>query len=251
MSELREPAKLRSWLCGIARNVSLSARRSERREPVADAEAIDAATESALATSAAQPGDAAVSREEEAILWRSLERGPRNVSRAADPVLSRGQFDRGGRGGAQQQRGGRASAAVARAEAAAGAGGGVRRRHAGADGAGASVYRGSDECAAAPDGGSQAAAISTTAKAVHPQQDQGAAGALAGGLSGLAVGSAGAYLGYRIGLAQAQSEEERILAETVLSRNLRGGRHLHARSSLPSRSAGATCGYLSRTLSSR
>jgi len=70
LGELREPGRLRGWLCGIARNLAANAWRRERRrggepaglEQVAEPEA---------------PGDdpaaAAASREEEGLLWRSLE----------------------------------------------------------------------------------------------------------------------------------------------------------------------------------
>jgi RNA polymerase sigma factor (sigma-70 family) len=74
LPELREPVKLRSWLCGIARNLGHRLRRSELHEPVHGAEGIDCAHE----TPAAEPlpRDHAISTEEEAILWRSLERIP-------------------------------------------------------------------------------------------------------------------------------------------------------------------------------
>jgi RNA polymerase sigma factor (sigma-70 family) len=71
---LNEPGKLRAWLCGIARNLTNSALRRQGREPTHAAETLDAAGESPA--SEPLPSDQAVSREEAAILWRSLERIP-------------------------------------------------------------------------------------------------------------------------------------------------------------------------------
>ena len=72
LKELREPALLRSWLCGIARNLIHQGRRRERREPVA-APLEHAEHEPAPGP---HPQEQFISREEEAILWRSLERIP-------------------------------------------------------------------------------------------------------------------------------------------------------------------------------
>ena len=74
LAELREPAKLRSWLCGIARNRIGKALRRDGREPAHVAEPIEAAVE--VPAPEPQPADHAISHEEEAILWRSLERIP-------------------------------------------------------------------------------------------------------------------------------------------------------------------------------
>ena len=71
---LREPGKLRSWLCGIARNLHYRARRTQSREPVDGAETMDAAHDSPAVDPL--PRDQTISREEEAILWRSLDRIP-------------------------------------------------------------------------------------------------------------------------------------------------------------------------------
>lgn len=73
---LREPGKLRAWLCGIVRNQTRRRWREEGREPVRNAAALDDTNESA--TGEALPSEQAVSREEEAILWRSLEKIPEN-----------------------------------------------------------------------------------------------------------------------------------------------------------------------------
>jgi len=70
LSELREPSKLRSWLCAITRN--LLGKELRRREPVRGAELLD----DELPAAKPSPASEAVSREEEAILWRALQRIP-------------------------------------------------------------------------------------------------------------------------------------------------------------------------------
>ena len=74
LRELKEPAKFRAWLYGIARNLINSAFRQQTRNPLAVAEPLDE-TLTATATTA-NPAGQAISREEEGILWRSLERIP-------------------------------------------------------------------------------------------------------------------------------------------------------------------------------
>jgi RNA polymerase sigma factor (sigma-70 family) len=74
LAALREPAKLRVWLCGIARNLISNAQRRAGREPAHLAGPFDPAHD-AVATEASPP-EQAVSREEEAILWRALEKIP-------------------------------------------------------------------------------------------------------------------------------------------------------------------------------
>src|SRR5580704_5539782 len=70
LGDLKEPAKFRSWLYGIARNLIHNAFRRQTRNPLADAELLD---ESVAATAAlANPAEQAISKEEEGILWRSL-----------------------------------------------------------------------------------------------------------------------------------------------------------------------------------
>jgi RNA polymerase sigma factor (sigma-70 family) len=74
LRHLREAAKLRAWLCGIARNRIRNFLRREGREPVHRAEIIDAEHESVAHEPI--PAEHAISKEEAAILWRSLERLP-------------------------------------------------------------------------------------------------------------------------------------------------------------------------------
>lgn len=69
LGELREPAKLRSWLCGIARNLSANASRREQRRG-GPAESLDAVGEPTALD--ADPAAQAVTQEEATLLWRSL-----------------------------------------------------------------------------------------------------------------------------------------------------------------------------------
>src|SRR5262245_5929202 len=71
---LREPEKLRPWLCGILRHKIGRLRRSDGQEPVRQAETIEAAEEM---PSGDEPVPAlAMDKEEQAILWSALERVP-------------------------------------------------------------------------------------------------------------------------------------------------------------------------------
>lgn len=74
LRHLRKRHKLRAWLCGIARNRINSSLRRDGREPVIAADQLDAVPESA--SPEPLPHDQAIGKEEEAILWRSLERIP-------------------------------------------------------------------------------------------------------------------------------------------------------------------------------
>ena len=74
LRHLRERHKLRAWLCGIARNRINNNLRREGREPLRDAETLDSAQDSPAPEPL--PHDQTISNEEQAILWRSLERIP-------------------------------------------------------------------------------------------------------------------------------------------------------------------------------
>lgn len=74
LSELREPARLRSWLCGITRFMVGKEFRRQGREPMHAAEPLEEIQEPSSLE--ASPLLQAVSHEEEAILWRALERIP-------------------------------------------------------------------------------------------------------------------------------------------------------------------------------
>ena len=74
LAELREPAKLRPWLCSIARFLISKEFRRLGREPVHAAESLEAVDD--WVSPEPLPPDQAISEEEKAILWRSLERLP-------------------------------------------------------------------------------------------------------------------------------------------------------------------------------
>jgi len=74
LADLREPHKLRAWLCGIARNLINYSLRRQGREPSHAAEPLETVEEPPSLEPL--PPEQAIGREEEAILWRSLERIP-------------------------------------------------------------------------------------------------------------------------------------------------------------------------------
>src|SRR6516164_2671099 len=71
---LRQPEKLRAWLCGIVHNRAKKCLRHEVRRPLLNAEPLESAEE--VSTQEALPSEQTISREEQAILWRSLEKIP-------------------------------------------------------------------------------------------------------------------------------------------------------------------------------
>ncbi len=74
LAELREPAKLRPWLCSIARfHISKEFRR-QKREPDHAAESLEAVDE--WVSPEPLPPDQVIGDEEKALLWRALERVP-------------------------------------------------------------------------------------------------------------------------------------------------------------------------------
>ena len=74
LSQLRERDRLRSWLCGIARNRINNFLRREGREPLHRAGELDEVSETH--SPEPLPVEYTISNEEQAILWRSLERIP-------------------------------------------------------------------------------------------------------------------------------------------------------------------------------
>jgi len=68
LPKLHEPSKLKSWLCGIARNVTNNSFRQSQRTPTDRAEQLD----TNLTDDAPTPREHAITQEEEAILWRAL-----------------------------------------------------------------------------------------------------------------------------------------------------------------------------------
>lgn len=71
---LREPEKLRSWLCGIARNLINNSARKQQREPSHGAKPIEDVSESHAP--GPLPVETTITNEEQAILWRALEKIP-------------------------------------------------------------------------------------------------------------------------------------------------------------------------------
>jgi RNA polymerase sigma factor (sigma-70 family) len=69
LDDLREPAKLRPWLCGIVRNLSASTLRREQRRG-GPAKSLSSVVEPAASNT--DPAAQAVTQEEAALLWRSL-----------------------------------------------------------------------------------------------------------------------------------------------------------------------------------
>jgi RNA polymerase sigma factor (sigma-70 family) len=74
LRDLKEPAKFKPWLFGIARNLNNNTFRQESRNPLAGAGSLD--DNHAHIATAVNPAGQAMSREEEGILWRSLESIP-------------------------------------------------------------------------------------------------------------------------------------------------------------------------------
>src|SRR3974390_993479 len=71
LADLREPEKLRAWLCRISRNLTYDVLRREGREPVHKAKSLEDIEEAPALDPL--PSDSVISREEEAILWRLIE----------------------------------------------------------------------------------------------------------------------------------------------------------------------------------
>ena len=89
LPRLSEAGKLRAWLCGIPRRLTANATRRGSREPVHFAETLEAAGN--VHAPDVLPADWAMSREEEAILWRSLERLPAEYREALVLYYRKGQ----------------------------------------------------------------------------------------------------------------------------------------------------------------
>jgi RNA polymerase sigma factor (sigma-70 family) len=73
LKDLREPSKLRQWLCGIVRNIAANAVRRDLRRGGAP-ESLDAATDELSAEG--DPATQTITREEELLLWRTLAEMP-------------------------------------------------------------------------------------------------------------------------------------------------------------------------------
>jgi len=74
LNSLQEPSKFKSWVFGIVRNLVNNASRQKFRNPLSAAEPLDENLSSNPADS--NPTAQAISKEEQGILWRSLENIP-------------------------------------------------------------------------------------------------------------------------------------------------------------------------------
>jgi len=74
LAELREPTKLRPWLCSITRFLVSKEVRRQGREPIHEAQSLDTLDE--RTSPEPLPLDHAISQEELSLLWRALERIP-------------------------------------------------------------------------------------------------------------------------------------------------------------------------------
>jgi RNA polymerase sigma factor (sigma-70 family) len=74
LKSLREPQKLPAWLSGIARRTTANALRRQQRDPAEGAVPLESLAEAPALD--ALPVEHAISREEETLLWRSLEQIP-------------------------------------------------------------------------------------------------------------------------------------------------------------------------------
>ncbi len=74
LRDLRDPASLRAWLCGIARNSANNAQRRDSREPAHAAETIEATFDAPAVEPL--PHEQAINAEEQAILWRAIAHIP-------------------------------------------------------------------------------------------------------------------------------------------------------------------------------
>src|SRR5262245_48780289 len=73
LKDLREPGKLRQWLCGIVRNIAASAVRRELRRG-GEQESLDSAADELFVED--DPAAQTITREEETLLWRTLAEMP-------------------------------------------------------------------------------------------------------------------------------------------------------------------------------
>jgi RNA polymerase sigma factor (sigma-70 family) len=74
LDSLREPEKLKSWLCGILRFKASHFRRKEMNQPVSDADEID--EQGGGHSEHSKIEDEAISAQEQALLWQALEKLP-------------------------------------------------------------------------------------------------------------------------------------------------------------------------------
>ncbi len=78
LDSLRDPEKLKSWLCGILRFKASHFRRKEAKQPITDADELDAlgGEEGGGHSEHTRIEDEAISAQEQALLWQALEKMP-------------------------------------------------------------------------------------------------------------------------------------------------------------------------------
>lgn len=76
LPDLKDPDKLRPWLCGIVRYKASHARRSDERRPLHHADGLDVIEE--VSSDETSVPDSAIQEEEQTILWHALEQLPDN-----------------------------------------------------------------------------------------------------------------------------------------------------------------------------
>ncbi|MBC2607310.1 RNA polymerase sigma factor [Pelagicoccus albus] len=76
LGSLKEPEKLKSWLCGILRFKISHRRRKEARQPVSGASELEEAGQ--FASEERGVDESAMKEEEQALLWQALEKVPEN-----------------------------------------------------------------------------------------------------------------------------------------------------------------------------
>jgi RNA polymerase sigma factor (sigma-70 family) len=82
MADLKDPAKLRPWLCGIVRFKASRSRRQDAREPVAGADDMEGLNE--ISDDEPSIPDSTIKEEEQSILWHALEQVP---SKYREPLV--------------------------------------------------------------------------------------------------------------------------------------------------------------------
>lgn len=76
LRDLREPGRVRGWLCGIARNLINNSCRRLTKEPAAIGGTLDSLHE--IESPESSPQDQAIRNEEEGLLWRAMGNLPEN-----------------------------------------------------------------------------------------------------------------------------------------------------------------------------
>ena len=206
LASLKDPTLVRGWLCAIARNLVCSARRKDGRSPAMCAQPDDETLDGPTPT----PAEDAIRDEEKALLWESLERLPEEYreplvlyyrQEKSIPAVA-AALDISEQAARQRLSRGR-SMLAARME---------RLVSRGLRMSGPTKAFTIAVIAAIPGMAATASAATLGVAAIKggaAAKGAASAGVLAGSILGPLIGLAGGYLGYRIGLDQTISPEER------------------------------------------